>query len=104
MSPRFVLATTEGWQAPDDMPTPESILEHWSEVMANQDLQEPVGSMSDLLGRRGLHPYNMAELVQWAQDRRGPDQADVSFAHLAIGHSQGSKSPSNSSLPFVTRP
>jgi hypothetical protein len=23
--------------------------------------------MSDLLGRRGLHPYNMAELVQWAR-------------------------------------
>ena len=64
---RFVLATTEGWQAPDDLPTPESILEHWAEVMANQDLQEPVGSMSDLLGRRGLHPYNMAELVQWAR-------------------------------------
>ena len=33
---RFVLATTEGWQAPDDMPTPESILDHWDEVMANQ--------------------------------------------------------------------
>ncbi len=71
---RFVLATTEGWQAPDDMPTPESILEHWSEVMANRDLQEPVGSMSDLLGRRGLHPYNMAELVQWARTGEDPSK------------------------------
>ena len=73
---RFVLATTEGWQAPDDLPTPESILEHWPEVMANQDLQEPVGSMSDLLGRRGLHPYNMADLVQWA--RTGEDPTETS--------------------------
>ncbi len=69
---RFVLATTEGWQAPDDLPSPESILEHWPEVMANQDLQEPVGSMSDLLGRRGLHPYNMADLVAWARTGQDP--------------------------------
>jgi hypothetical protein len=74
---RFVLATTEGWQAPDDRPTPESILEHWPEVMANRDLQEPVGSMSDLLGRRGLHPYTMADLVRWAktgEDPTGPTE------------------------------
>jgi NAD(P)-dependent dehydrogenase (short-subunit alcohol dehydrogenase family) len=69
---RFVLATTEGWQAPDDLPTPESILAHWPEVMANRDLQEPVGSMSDLLGRRGLHPYNMADLVEWARTGKDP--------------------------------
>jgi NAD(P)-dependent dehydrogenase (short-subunit alcohol dehydrogenase family) len=75
---RFVLATTEGWQAPDDRPTPESILEHWPEVMANRDLQEPVGSMSDLLGRRGLHPYTMADLVRWAktgEDPNGPTES-----------------------------
>ena len=27
-----VMATTEGWQAPDDEPTPEDILEHWDEL------------------------------------------------------------------------
>lgn len=64
---RVVLATTEGWQAPNDLPTPETILEHWDEVMAGKDLQEPVGSMSDLLGRRGEHPYNVAELVAWGR-------------------------------------
>jgi NAD(P)-dependent dehydrogenase (short-subunit alcohol dehydrogenase family) len=71
---RFVLATTEGWQAPDDLPTPESILEHWPEVMANEDLREPVGSMSDLLGRRGLYPYSMADLVEWS--RTGVDPTE----------------------------
>jgi len=66
---RFVLATTAGWQAPNDDVTPENILEHWAEVMATKDLREPVGSLSDLLGRRGEHPYTVAELVAWA--RRG---------------------------------
>ncbi len=70
---RFVFATTEGWQAPDDMPTPESILDHWDEVMANRDLQEPVGSMMDLFARRGMHPYGVADIVRWA--RTGDDPA-----------------------------
>lgn len=64
---RFILATTEGWQAPDDEPTPENILEHWDEVMAGKDLREPVGTLSDLLGRRGEYPYSVAELIQWAR-------------------------------------
>lgn len=68
---RFILATTEGWQAPEDNPTPENILEHWDDVMAGKDLQEPVGTMSDLLGRRGEYPYSVAELIQWA--RSDPD-------------------------------
>jgi NAD(P)-dependent dehydrogenase (short-subunit alcohol dehydrogenase family) len=70
---RFVLATTEGWQAPDDSPSPEGILEHWDEVMANRDLQEPVGSMMDLFARRGMYPYGVADIVQWA--RTGEDPA-----------------------------
>jgi NAD(P)-dependent dehydrogenase (short-subunit alcohol dehydrogenase family) len=69
---RLVIATTEGWQAPDDLPTPESILDHWDEVMASKELREPIGSMSDLLGRRGLPPYNMADLVQWARTGVAP--------------------------------
>ena len=72
---RFVLATTAGWQADDDLPTPESILEHWPEVMANEDLREPVGSMSDLLGRRGLHPYSMSELLEWSRTGEDPTKA-----------------------------
>ena len=75
---RFVLATTEGWQAPDDSPTPEAILDHWDEVMANQDLQEPVGSMMDLFVRRGMHPYGVADIVQWA--RTGVDPATPTSA------------------------
>jgi NAD(P)-dependent dehydrogenase (short-subunit alcohol dehydrogenase family) len=70
---RFVFATTEGWQAPDDTPTPEAILEHWDEVMANRDLQEPVGSMMDLFVRRGMYPYGVADIVEWA--RTGEDPA-----------------------------
>jgi NAD(P)-dependent dehydrogenase (short-subunit alcohol dehydrogenase family) len=70
---RILLATTEGWQCPDDAPTPESILDHWQEVVANVDPREPEGSMADLLGRRGLHPYSTMELVQWA--RTGIDPA-----------------------------
>ena len=73
MSRASCFATTEGWQAPDDMPTPESILEHWPEVMANEDLQEPVGSMMDLFARRGMHPYGVADIVRWA--RTGVDPA-----------------------------
>jgi len=70
---RFVFATTEGWQAPDDMPTPEAILDHWGEVMANRDLHEPVGSMMDLFQRRGMYPYGVADIIQWA--RTGEDPA-----------------------------
>jgi NAD(P)-dependent dehydrogenase (short-subunit alcohol dehydrogenase family) len=69
---RFVLATTTGWQAPDDLATPESILDHWSDVMANEDLREPVGSMCDLLDRRGLPPYSVADLVMWARTGEAP--------------------------------
>jgi NAD(P)-dependent dehydrogenase (short-subunit alcohol dehydrogenase family) len=72
---RIVLATTQGWQAPDDAPTPESILDHWSEVTANLDPRETVGSMSDLLGRRGLHPYSVMELMEWAQTGQDPTKA-----------------------------
>lgn len=72
---RFMLATTEGWQAPDDSPTPEAILDHWEEVMANHDPQEPVGSMMDLFARRGMYPYGVADLVQWA--RTGEDPGKV---------------------------
>ena len=69
---RFVLATTEGWQAPDDVPTPESILGHWPDVMANRDLREPIGSMMDIFVRRGLPPYSVADIVQWARTGRPP--------------------------------
>jgi NAD(P)-dependent dehydrogenase (short-subunit alcohol dehydrogenase family) len=69
---RFVLATTAGWQAPNDDATPENILEHWADVMANQDYAEPIGSMSDLLGRRGLYPYSVSELIQWVKTGRDP--------------------------------
>lgn len=70
---RILLATTAGWQCPDDQPSPEAILDHWSEVVANEDLREPEGSMADLLGRRGLHPYSLTDLVKWA--RTGVDPA-----------------------------
>jgi|EndMetStandDraft_8_1072994.scaffolds.fasta_scaffold151694_2 NAD(P)-dependent dehydrogenase (short-subunit alcohol dehydrogenase family) len=64
---RVVLATTEGWQAPDDDLSPEAIAAHWPDVMANRDLQEPVGTMADLLGRRGEPPYSMADIFRWAR-------------------------------------
>lgn len=70
---RILFATTSGWQCPDDAPTPEAILEHWHEVMADIDPQEPEGSMADLLGRRGGYPYSVMDLVQWA--RTGVDPA-----------------------------
>jgi NAD(P)-dependent dehydrogenase (short-subunit alcohol dehydrogenase family) len=73
---RFILATSEGWQAPDDKPTPESILAHWDEVMAGKDLREPVGTMSDLLGRRGEYPYNVAELFSWSRTGNDPAKAE----------------------------
>jgi NAD(P)-dependent dehydrogenase (short-subunit alcohol dehydrogenase family) len=69
---RIVLATSEGWQSPDDAPTPESILEHWAEVMAGHDLREPVGSTSDLLERRGLPVYSVMELVEWTRTGKRP--------------------------------
>jgi NAD(P)-dependent dehydrogenase (short-subunit alcohol dehydrogenase family) len=64
---RVVLATTEGWQSPDDDVSPEAIAAHWADVMANRDLQEPIGTMADLLGRRGEPPYSVADLVRWAR-------------------------------------
>jgi len=69
---RILLATTEGWQAPDDAPTPEGILEHWSEVVANRDPRESVGSTSDLLERRGLPTYSVMELLEWTQTGKDP--------------------------------
>jgi NAD(P)-dependent dehydrogenase (short-subunit alcohol dehydrogenase family) len=69
---RIVLATTEGWQSPDDAPTPEDILEHWSEVTANQDLRETVGSLADLLARRGLPTYSVMELWEWTRTGKAP--------------------------------
>jgi NAD(P)-dependent dehydrogenase (short-subunit alcohol dehydrogenase family) len=74
---RFVFATTEGWQADDDMPTPEGILEHWDDVMANRDLQEPVGSMMDLFVRRGMYPYGVAEIMRWAHTGEDPARRKV---------------------------
>lgn len=71
---RIVLATTEGWQAPDDTPTPEAILDHWDEVMAGHDLREPVGSTSDLLERRCLPVYSVMELVQWTRTGKRPER------------------------------
>jgi hypothetical protein len=64
---RIVLATTEGWQAPDDEPTSESILANWDRVMSGQHLREPIGSLADLLGRRGEPPYSAHDLVTWAR-------------------------------------
>jgi len=63
---RFVLATTEGWQGPDGGLTPENIVEHWDDVMAGRDPREPVGSMADIFGRRGEHPYTATDLYSWA--------------------------------------
>jgi NAD(P)-dependent dehydrogenase (short-subunit alcohol dehydrogenase family) len=75
---RILFATTSGWQCPDDAPTPELILEHWPEIMSNIDPQEPEGSLADLLGRRGGHPYSVMDLVQWA--RTGVDPANTEMA------------------------
>jgi NAD(P)-dependent dehydrogenase (short-subunit alcohol dehydrogenase family) len=71
---RVLLATTEGWQSEEDNPSPEDILTHWDDVMANKNPQEPVGSMSDLLARRGLHPYSTADLIVWARTGTDPAQ------------------------------
>jgi NAD(P)-dependent dehydrogenase (short-subunit alcohol dehydrogenase family) len=64
---RVVLTTTEGWQAPDDEPTPETILANWDLVMSGRDPREPVGSLADLLARRGEPPYSTHDLVSWAR-------------------------------------
>jgi hypothetical protein len=69
---RILLATTEGWQAPDDDPTPEQILAHWDEVMANRAPREPAGSMSDLIYRRGFPPYSIIELLEWTRTGKPP--------------------------------
>jgi len=71
---RILLTTTEGWQAPDDLPTPEAILENWGEVVAGADPREPVGSMSDLLGRRGFPPYDVMELREWTLTGKKPER------------------------------
>jgi NAD(P)-dependent dehydrogenase (short-subunit alcohol dehydrogenase family) len=72
---RILLATTEGWQAPDDAPTPEAILAHWDEVMASRDPREPTGSLNDLLTRRGLPPYSVMELREWTLTGKKPEKA-----------------------------
>ena len=69
---RVVLATTEGWQAPDGELTPDAILENWQHVVANRDPREHVGSMSDLLVRRGLPDYSVMELYQWTRTGKDP--------------------------------
>lgn len=69
---RIVLATTEGWQDSVDAPTPEGILEHWDEVVADRDQRSAAGSMSDLLARRGLPDYGVMELVQWTATGENP--------------------------------
>ena len=40
--------------------------------MANRDPRETVGSMADLLSRRGLPDYSVAELVEWSRTGRNP--------------------------------
>jgi NAD(P)-dependent dehydrogenase (short-subunit alcohol dehydrogenase family) len=71
---RVVLGTTQGWLAPDEEPTPESLLANWPTVRAGEDLQEPVGSLADLLGRRGLPAYSVSDLVTWATSGSPPDR------------------------------
>jgi hypothetical protein len=43
--------------------------------MSNHDPRETVGSMSDLLSRRGLHPYSTMELVEWTRTGKDPTKA-----------------------------
>jgi NAD(P)-dependent dehydrogenase (short-subunit alcohol dehydrogenase family) len=69
---RFVLATTDGWQASDGGLTPENIVEHWDAVTATRDLREPVGSMADIFGRRGEYPYTAIEIYRWATTGEEP--------------------------------
>jgi NAD(P)-dependent dehydrogenase (short-subunit alcohol dehydrogenase family) len=69
---RFVLATTEGWQGPDGGLTPENIADHWDDIVATRDLREPVGSMADIFGRRGEHPYTAIEIYRWATTGEAP--------------------------------
>jgi hypothetical protein len=71
---RVVLATTEGWMAPDDEPTPEEVLENWSTVVAGGDQREPVGSLADLLERRGAPAYSASDLVSWATTGSPPER------------------------------
>jgi NAD(P)-dependent dehydrogenase (short-subunit alcohol dehydrogenase family) len=72
---RVLIATTEGWQAPDDNPTPEQILEHWDDVVANREPREPPGSLGDLLIRRGFPPYSVMELLEWTRTGKPPAAA-----------------------------
>jgi len=69
---RVMLTTTEGWQSPGIMPSPEHILAHWEEVMAGRDQREPAGSMSDLMARRGLPNYSVMELLEWTRSGKDP--------------------------------
>lgn len=73
---RIVLSTTEGWQAPDDAITPEGVLSHWDEVVANRDLREPSGSMSDVLARRGFPPYNTVDLAELSRAAKKARESD----------------------------
>jgi NAD(P)-dependent dehydrogenase (short-subunit alcohol dehydrogenase family) len=69
---RVMLTTSEGWQSPGTMPSPEAILAHWGEVMAGGDQREPAGSLSDLMQRRGLPDYSIMELVEWTRSGKEP--------------------------------
>ena len=69
---RVILATTEGWQAPGAETTPEAILEHWDEVVANHDPRETVGTLADLMARRGYPDYSVAELLDWTKTGKNP--------------------------------
>jgi len=69
---RILLATTEGWQSADELPTPEALLAHWSDITSNIHPAEPAGSMHDLLARRGLPPYDIMDLVEWTRTGQPP--------------------------------
>jgi NAD(P)-dependent dehydrogenase (short-subunit alcohol dehydrogenase family) len=73
---RVMLTTTEGWQSPGTMPTPEAILANWDDVMAGHDQREPAGSMSDLMARRGLPDYSVMELLQWTRSGKDPRRGE----------------------------
>jgi NAD(P)-dependent dehydrogenase (short-subunit alcohol dehydrogenase family) len=74
---RVLLTTSEGWQSPDTLPSPEDILAHWDEVMAGHDQREPAGSMSDLMARRGLPDYSVMELLEWTRSGTDPRGASA---------------------------
>ena len=57
---RIVLATTEGWQGADGGLTPENVIGHWDDIMANRDLPRAGGQHGRPLrpaGRTRLHRH-----------------------------------------------